>query len=63
MEYNKLLEKANGELKRVLDFIEKNIDAFSPMDLKLHDASFYDYSEDFPLCANENIDYFYDFAM
>lgn len=60
MEYNKL-EKANGELKRVLDFIEENIDAFSPMDLKLHEASFYDYSEDFPLCA-EKKDLFYDFC-
>lgn len=61
MEYNKLLEKANGELKKVLDFIEKNIDAFSPMDLKLHEASFYDYSKDFPLCA-EKKDLFYNFC-
>lgn len=61
MEYNKLLEKANGELKRVLDFIEKNAGAFGSMDLKLHQVSFYDYRKDFPLCAGKE-DLFYDFC-
>ena len=53
---NELLVKANEEIKKVVDYLEENEDMFNMMDLKLHNASFYDYSKDFPLCykSDEN---------
>ena len=65
-----LIKNAKNELKKVLDFIKENENALLEYhDLKLHDVSYYCYSEmekDFPLCyadANENnTDYFYRFC-
>lgn len=64
-----LINKANAELIRINAYFENNKEAFEPMDLKLHDASYYAWSkakEDFPLLeANENFDFddaFYDFC-
>lgn len=59
--YNELLVKANEELKKVTDYIEEHADMFDMHDLKLHDVSYYIYSEmekDFPLCYAE-VDYGY----
>lgn len=55
-----LLEKinlANKEIKKVISFIEENELAFGYMDLKLHDASYYFYSQmekDFPLLKHSD---------
>lgn len=53
---NELLLKANEEVKKVVDYLKENEEMFDMMDLKLHHASFYDYSKDFPLCykSDEN---------
>lgn len=63
MEYEELLEKANRELKKVIDFLKENKSAFDYMDLKCHDVSYYcwkDMEKDFPLCyaCAEDNDYF-----
>lgn len=61
MTYKTLLTKANTELKKVTDYIEKYDDMFDMMDLKLHDASYYCWQsmkEDFPLCCEDGEDYF-----
>lgn len=47
---NELLVKANEEIKKVADYLKENEDMFDMMDLKLHDASSYDYEKEFPLC-------------
>lgn len=47
---NELLVKANEEVKKVVEYLRENESMFDMMDLKLHKASFYDYSKDFPLC-------------
>jgi len=47
---NELLVKANEEVKKVVEYLRENEEMFDMMDLKLHEASFYDYSKDFPLC-------------
>lgn len=65
MVYEKLLEKANAELKKVVDFINENDEMFDMMDLKLHDISYYcwkDMEKDFPLTYAENKNIFYDFC-
>lgn len=52
-----LLAKANKQCKRIKDFIIENEGMFDSMDLKLHDASFYEYRDmenDFPLCYADN---------
>lgn len=49
-------ELANEQLRKCMDWLEANKDAFQYMDLKLHDASYYAYdqaAEDFPLLAEE----------
>ena len=70
-EIKKLIVKANEQCKRIKDYITENKDMFSSMDLKLHDASFYEFGKmenDFPLCFKENENrscgytYFYDFC-
>jgi len=44
------LVKANKELKKVVDYLEENESAWDKQrNLKLYDAAFYDYKEDFPL--------------
>lgn len=53
-------ELANEQLRKCMDWLEANKDAFQYMDLKLHDASYYMYDkaeEEFPLVAEEyNLD-------
>lgn len=52
-----LIDKANAEITRIHAWIMEHEDAFQYMDLKLHDASFYEYidmEKDFPLCFAEN---------
>lgn len=70
-EIKELIAKANRQCKRIKDYIIENEDMFSMMDLKLHDASFYEFGKmenDFPMCFKENEDrsygytYFYDFC-
>lgn len=59
--YNELLVKANEEIAKVMNYINEHKDMFDMMDLKLHDVSYYTYSEmekDFPLCYESGIDYF-----
>lgn len=70
-EIKELITKANEQCKRIKDYITDNAAMFEPMNLKLYDASYYEFDEmskDFPLCYNENKDrscgytYFYDFC-
>lgn len=51
---NELLVKANEEVKKVAEYLKENEDMFDMMDLKLHDASFYDYEKEFPLCYKDD---------
>ena len=51
---NELLVKANEEVKKVADYLKENEDMLDMMDLKLHDASFYDYEKEFPLCYKDD---------
>ena len=51
---NELLVKANEEIKKVVEYMKENEDMFDMMDLKLHDASFYDYEKKFPLCYKDD---------
>lgn len=67
--FKKLLDQANTEVKKVIDYITENKEMFSYMDLKLHDASYYTYAkmkDDFPLCfendTNDEYSYFYLFC-
>ena len=59
------LEKANKELKKVVDYLEENESAWSEQrNLKLYDAAYYDYSEDFPLiCRTYGNNEFYEFCQ
>ena len=67
---DKLCDAADAGIKKVISWINANEDAFGMMDLKLHDAAFYDAAEDFPVIQkvmdNEimgsNYDPFYDFC-
>lgn len=70
-EIKELIAKANEQCKRIKEYITENKGMFSSMDLKLHDASFYEFGNmknDFPMCFKENEDrscgytYFYDFC-
>ena len=57
VEIKELVVKANEQCKRIRKYIEENEGMFDSMNLKLHDASFYEYSDmknDFPLCYAEN---------
>ena len=64
------IKQAKQELQKIFDYIAENNDALTDYtDLKLHDASYYCYSEmenDFPLCyENDNgseYNYFYTFC-
>lgn len=65
------IKKAKQELKKIFDYIAENNDALTGYtDLKLHDVSFYCYSEmekEFPLCyaaddQNSEYNYFYSFC-
>lgn len=42
-EIKELVAKANEQCKRIKDYIAENEGMFDSMDLKLHDASFYEY--------------------
>lgn len=63
---NMNIKKANKQLKKVMRFLQENEKAFSMLDLKLHDVSYYCYSHmfaDFPeLYENDQDSYFYDFC-
>lgn len=51
------IKKANEQIAKIQAWIMEHEDAFQYMDLKLHDASFYEYRDmetDFPLCFAEN---------
>lgn len=70
-EIKELIAKANEQCKRIKDYITENKGMFSSMDLKLYDASFYEFGKmenDFPMCFKENENrsygytYFYDFC-
>lgn len=57
--------KAENEMLKVVEYLRKNENAFHSMDLKLHDVSYYIYTdmeEDFPLCykndTNDEYNYF-----
>lgn len=60
------IKRANKQLKKVMRFLQENEKAFSMLDLKLHDVSYYCYSHmfaDFPeLYENDQDSYFYDFC-
>lgn len=65
IEYSTLKEKANNELKKIVDFVEENRAMFGLMDLKLHDANFYsfkDLGKDYPLCKDDACELFYGFC-
>jgi hypothetical protein len=54
---NKLLVKANEEVEKVVEYMNKNEDMFDMMDLKLYDVQSYRWKEmekDFPLCYKED---------
>lgn len=62
-----LIDKANAELKKLMDWFTKYQEAFDYMDLKLHDALHYSWhegKEEYPIPYEEyeDIDLFYDFA-
>ena len=65
-----LFAKANEQIERIKNYIIEHEDMFGSMDLKLHDASFYEYRDmekDFPLCYANNeraseYSYFYRFC-
>lgn len=70
-EIKELITKANEQCQRIKDYITENAGMFSLMNLKLHDASYYEFdgmAKDFPLCFKENENrsygytYFYDFC-
>lgn len=69
-EIKELVAKANEQCKRIKDYIAENEGMFDSMDLKLHDASFYEYrnmEKEFPLCYADNEEcsensYFYRFC-
>lgn len=54
------LEKANEEIKKVVDYVTENEEMFDYMNLKMYDAYFYieDAVEEFPKLANEISDLF-----
>ena len=57
VEIKELVVKANEQCERIKDYITENEGMFDSMDLKLHDASFYEYRDmekDFPLCFADN---------
>ena len=56
-EIKELITKANEQLRRIREYITEHEDMFDSMDLKLHDANFYeckDMEKDFPLCFADN---------
>ena len=69
-ELKEMIIKANEQLKRIRDYVTEHDAAFSDMNLKLHDASYYqcaDMEKDFPLCFADNEkryedSYFYQFC-
>lgn len=65
MEYELLLKDANKGLSKVVEYIKQNKEMFDYMDLKLHDVSYYYYTEmekDFPLTYESDKDIFYTFC-
>lgn len=59
-ELQEKIMKANEVIKAITDYFNRNINAFNYMDLKLHDVSYYCYSQfekDFPMLDSE-MDYF-----
>ena len=62
---NNMIIKANENLNRAMKIIKDNQAAFESMDLKLHDTSYYSWSEagtDFPEIEEDMNDLFYDFC-
>ena len=52
-EIKELITKANEQLRKIREYITEHKDMFDSLDLKLHDASLYEYRDiekDFPLC-------------
>ena len=45
VEIKELVAKANEQCERIKDYITENEGMFDSMDLKLHDASFYEYRD------------------
>lgn len=59
-EIKELVAKANEQCKRIKDYIAENEGMFDLMNLKLYDASSYEYKDmikDFPLCYADNEEY------
>lgn len=57
------IKKANKQLKKVMRFLQENEKVFSMMDLKLHDVSYYcftDFTKDFPTLYKESQEMYYD---
>ena len=44
-EIKELITKANEQLRRIREYITEHEDMFNSMDLKLHDANFYEYKD------------------
>ncbi len=43
--FTEITEKADEELSKISDYLKEHEDAFNMMNLKLHDASYYEYSD------------------
>ena len=57
--FEKRLELANEQVKKVVDYIKENEEMFGYMNLKLYDANYYSCDEmkkDFPLCYENETD-------
>lgn len=57
--FEHIMDMADEENKKLITWLNENIDAFQMMDLKLHDASFYEYDkldEEYPLVAKDYAD-------
>lgn len=69
-ELKEMIIKANEQLKRIRDYVTEHDAAFADMNLKLHNAIYYqctDMEKDFPLCFADNEkryedSYFYQFC-
>jgi len=60
-----IIDAANAELKKIMDWFEGNKECFESLDLKLHDVSYYCYTEfetDFPFINKQGWDMFDEFC-
>lgn len=56
------IKRANKQLKKVMRFLQENKNVFSMMDLKLHDVSYYcftDFAKDFPTLYEKSQEMYY----